>query len=235
MRGGTSVDELLTMLRSKKRRLPSEIGAFVALQATEALLDRAYAVDATRVFIKDDGTVAVDSEERCDEAVALAGVRSILGALLVSAGDGVPPMMLALVDVPADVPQSLASFRDAIEAALVPLNRGAAERVLARSLRDIRRESAGGNRALEAADADFDALLDGRDAPDKADVVIVAPELGPDAPRETNRDRDKRSIFRDDDVGLDDTRDDDGNKTMLYLAFTALALAVLGVVVFFTR
>jgi len=69
MRGGTSVDELLTMLRGKKRRLPSEIGAFVALQATEMLLDRAYAIDVSRVVLKDDGTIAIDSEERCDDAL----------------------------------------------------------------------------------------------------------------------------------------------------------------------
>jgi len=237
MRRGTSVEELLTMLRAKKRRLPSEIGAFVALQATELLLDRAYAVDASRVVLKDDGTVAIDSEVRCDEAVALAGVRSVLGALLVAAGDGVPPMMLTLVERTTSA--TLTEFRDAVEASLVPLNRGAAGRVLARAIRDIRRESGTPTRAIEAADADFDALLDGRDAPGKANVVIVAPELRPEAPRAVGYDADKRSIFRDDDIdGLDDSRDFDeaqSSKTMLYLAAATLALALLGGLVYFTR
>lgn len=79
-------------------------------------------------------------------------------------------MLLALVEASAAEALGLRGYRDEIEAALVPLNRAAARRVLSRQLRDLQRPKREGQEQArldpEGADADLDALL-GYEAPPK--------------------------------------------------------------------
>jgi hypothetical protein len=98
-------------------------------------------------------------------------------------------MLMHLVDVPQARKLGLAGYRDELEAALVPLNRAAARRVLARQLRELTRPRAGtrpgdgagtGPEDAVAADADLDALL-GYEAP-PADSEPEAPAAPSEPP-----------------------------------------------------
>jgi hypothetical protein len=132
---GTTLQELLQSLKAKRIRVPSEIGAFVALEVCEALSRGPARVSTSDVRIADDGMVSLF----------------------------VPPTGAGCLD----------RLRDDLEAALVPLNRQAARRVLARMVREGKREQP---RALSdrpgpasRLDADLDDLLEPRSTEQRLD------------------------------------------------------------------
>ena len=163
---GVSVAELVRLRRERDARLPFEIGAFVALETTEMILDRPRKVSADNVFVLPDGHLRIEAPEPVADADAAQGVVAVLSRLLVAAGAGVPPVLLELVESgPHSGRWSLAELRSELEASLVPLNRGAARRVLSRLLRegDKRPRSLRPPPPAHDVDADLDALLEGRD------------------------------------------------------------------------
>lgn len=164
---GTTIEQLIGTMKERRVRIPSEIGAFIALEVCEALSDGPARVRAPDVRIADDGTISVfappgsaTSEESARSVVGL------LGGLLVAAGTGVPRVLVGLLEEgPASGRWDLSSLRDDLEASLVPLNRAAARRVLARMLREARkpRSSAPVRSPSEApppGDPTLDAQLD---------------------------------------------------------------------------
>lgn len=239
--GSTNVHDMLAILRERRRRLPFEIGAFVALQATESLLDRPRDAGAKAIHVLEDGTVDLSRADPADERTAIKALHGVLVALLAAAGEGVPPMLLDLVERPADAEDlSLARFRDELEASLVPLNRSAAKRVLARTLRDLARAGSGPKSATGAdPDADLDALLEGRGAPEADEVVLPAPDSLPSRVDRPTASREGRSIFSDRQLrDLDDDDDDEpssGSSWGLRLSVAALVLAAVGAVAFALR
>jgi len=146
-----SVDQLLSALQRKGIPLPFEIGTYLVLQAAE----QALVLEATEqgmaappvvvmadVWLSDNGEVRVEpSRSATSEQEACRALVVLLGDLLVRSAPGVPPMLLELVEHgPSDGEWTLMRLRDDLEAALVPLNRGALRRILARLLREVRRE-----------------------------------------------------------------------------------------------
>ena len=134
---GITVGELVATMKERRVRIPSEIGAFIALEVCEALEDGPAPVRSSDVRIADDGAIGVfapPGSASSDEAAR--AVVAMLGSLLVAAGTGVPKVLVQLLeDGPTSGRWDLSSLRDDLEASLVPLNRAAARRVLARMLR----------------------------------------------------------------------------------------------------
>ncbi|MGB5268252.1 MAG: hypothetical protein WBN30_16785, partial [Polyangiales bacterium] len=133
------VGQLVQELERRGDRLPFEIGAFVALEACEDLLLEAVKLDADDVRVTLEGSVVLSGEaERADPDEAARSLLSVLARLLVAAGPGVPPHLLQLVEenVTGQKPRGLRHLHDAIEASLIPINRGASRRVLARLVRE---------------------------------------------------------------------------------------------------
>jgi len=159
---GVTVQELVGVLKKKHARLPFEIGAFVALETCEALLKGPARVSPSDVRVTEDGAVSVFAPPNSasgDEAAR--SVVAVLAHVLVAAGPGVPPVLLDLVEHgPSDGRWDLSRLRDELEASLVPLNRGAARRVLSRMLREARRDGAGRTAFPETEPDDVDAELD---------------------------------------------------------------------------
>ncbi len=160
----TRVDELVDALKRRRAPLPFEIGAYVALAACERLIETPARVVGGSVHIAGDGEVRVVGAPAASDADAARALGALLAQLLVAAGPGVPPALLALVETPA--PASLDAMRDGLARALMPLNRAASRRVLARLVRESVREprsstdDARESPASEAAlDDDLDALL----------------------------------------------------------------------------
>ena len=163
---GIAISDLVQRSRERDARLPFEIGAFVALETAEALLERPRLVSPETVRILPDGNVEVVARQPADDEEAARSVGAVLSRLLVAAGGGVPPVLLELVDRgPQSGRWSLEELRTELEACLVPLNRGAARRVLARLLREGERRplSVRPPPPSDDVDADLDALLDGRE------------------------------------------------------------------------
>lgn len=162
-----SVEEVVGLLVRRRGRLPFEIGAFVALEACEALLEQGPAlVSSADVCIDGEGRVQVTAEpggaSTGQSAQALA---QVLARLLVAAGHAVPPALLGLVERgPEGGDWSLARLHDELEASLLPLNRSAARRVLSRTLRELHRGAPLASHPPPVDDiepaADVDAELD---------------------------------------------------------------------------
>lgn len=162
-----SVSELVRLCRERDARMPFEIGAFVALETTEALLSQPRSVGPDDVQVLPSGQLQIHGGAPAQQMEATQGVIAVLSRLLVAAGAGVPPVLLELVESgPHSGRWTLDELRTELEACLVPLNRGAARRVLARLLREGDKKPRSvrpPEPETEAVDADLDALLDGRD------------------------------------------------------------------------
>jgi len=158
------VGELVDELEQRGDRLPFEIGAFVALEACEGLIREAVKLEADDVRVTLEGSVVVaPSAKRAEPDEAARSLLSVLSRLLVAAGPGVPPHLLQLVreSVTGEVQRDLRHLHDAIEASLIPINRGASRRVLARLVRESDRPPAPEETAIDPQelDAELDELL----------------------------------------------------------------------------
>jgi hypothetical protein len=187
---GVTVEELVTILRRKKARVPFEIGAFVALEACEAMIEGPARISAKDVRIGDDGTVSVFAPPNsASNEDAARSIVQVLAHLLVAAGPGVPPVLIELVERgPADGRWDLSRLRDELEASLVPLNRQAARRVLSRMLReaardpDVRKSTLPPPPEEDDVDAALDGLLGGGSLSSPAPVRSTS-HLDPEKPR----------------------------------------------------
>ncbi|MBN8614526.1 MAG: hypothetical protein J0L92_28255 [Deltaproteobacteria bacterium] len=130
-------------MKARKLRVPAEIGTFVALECAERLLEGPALVTMKDVRLSDEGIVSIYVTPRSASAEASAqSLVSMLAGLLVAAGTAVPTPLIGIVESGGPSgPDALTHLRDMLEAALVPLNRQAARRVLSRMIREARRPS----------------------------------------------------------------------------------------------
>jgi hypothetical protein len=169
MTASLTIEQLLSALARKGIPLPFEMGTFIVLEATEQVLvleatsqtPALPLLGAGELELGEQGEVAVTSTRVAQsEADASRALVALLGELLVRSAPGVTPMLLEIVEHgPSDGQWTLLRLRDDLEAALVPLNRGAMRRVLARLLRETRRE----DRMLSGPPPDPDAIEDDLD------------------------------------------------------------------------
>ncbi len=147
--GGVTAEELVRSLRRRQAALPSEIGTFVVFEACEAMLSHApMAATLGSLIVSDEGTVSLPSAERTDQEGAARSLHSLLTSLLVVAGPAPTPALMRLAEEgPLDGRWTLDQMRDDLEAALVPLNRTASRRVLARLVRETGRSDRPSGRA----------------------------------------------------------------------------------------
>ena len=158
------VGQLVEELEQRGDRLPFEIGAFVALEACEGLLQDSVKLEPDDVRVTLEGSVVVaDSATSADPDEAARSLVSVLARLLVAAGPGVPPYLLQLVkeSTTGESSRDLKHLHDAIEASLIPINRGASRRVLARLVRESDRPPAPDVPQIDPheLDAELDELL----------------------------------------------------------------------------
>lgn len=162
---GVTIEDLVATMKARKLRVPAEIGTFVALECAERLLDGPAVVTMKDVRLSEDGLVSLFVAPGSASAEAAAqSLVSMLAGLLVAAGTAVPTPLIGIVESGGPSgPGALVSLRDMLEAALVPLNRQAARRVLSRMIREARRPATERPPAPVSGGLDdaIDALLDG--------------------------------------------------------------------------
>jgi hypothetical protein len=160
---GVTVDDLVVSLKSRRIRIPSEIGAFVALETCEALMRGPAIVRGQDVRIAEDGVVSIFAPPNsATPEEAARSVCRLLATLLVAAGTGVPAVLISLVERgPGRGAIALERLQSELESSLVPLNRAAARRVLSRMIREARRASVRPDSGLDAIpDEQVDDALD---------------------------------------------------------------------------
>jgi hypothetical protein len=137
-----NIDDLLVTLRRKGVPVQFEIGAFIVLEACEAIIRRPTVIGRSDVLIDDNGRVLVSaSSGRATVEDSARSLIDILSELLLASAPGIPDMLLQIIEQgPSDRQWTLTRLRDDIEASLVPLNRSATRRVLARLVREANKE-----------------------------------------------------------------------------------------------
>lgn len=175
-----TAEELVRTLQRRGIPLPSEIGAFVVLEACERLLGRPALLRTRDIFITEQGDVECAERPRYEtEADAVTALLGVLAELLVGAAPGVPNMLLDLVEHgPNEQRLTLALLRSDLEACLLPLNRGATRRVLSRLVREVRKGGASPSEPAEEldlgdVDATFDDLMSQTAAPPAAAARVL--------------------------------------------------------------
>jgi hypothetical protein len=163
---GVTAEELVRALKRRKAALPAEIGTFVVLETCEVMLSRGPAtVRLGNIVISDEGVTRIEEAAGADEVGAARALHGTLTSLLVAAGPAPAPALMRLVEQgPSGGEWSLAQLRDDLEASLVPLNRTASRRVLARLVRETGWHDRPNQRrgpTFRELDAELNSLLGG--------------------------------------------------------------------------
>ncbi|HEY6876794.1 MAG TPA: hypothetical protein VI299_02200, partial [Polyangiales bacterium] len=131
-----SVEELIRALERKGATLPAEIAAFIAFSACESMIEQGpRELTLSQLRVNEHGNVVLHGAP-CEEAPGARSLHRALVALLAASGKNLAPALAQLRDEPAETLRSLRDLHDRLEATLVPLNRTASRRVLARFARD---------------------------------------------------------------------------------------------------
>jgi hypothetical protein len=145
-----TLDEVFTVLSAKRAPLAPELAGYLVLEIAEHADPQGGDLDLRSVFIGEEGTVALIKPRR--EAAAgdaEASVRGVLGRLLEASGSQTPALAAASRRQSGG---GLSSLAEELETALIPVNRAAGRRALARLAREVRRVTLGvGRNALPSA------------------------------------------------------------------------------------
>lgn len=128
--------DVLGAAQSGQVALAPESAGYLALGLADALVAAPRAPEATEVILAENGQVDVLSRAPASDRAAEAAARSLLGQLLGVAGSSAPALSSAAKRALSSGPSAV--VRD-IEAALIPVNRAAAKRALARLHRETAR------------------------------------------------------------------------------------------------
>ena len=145
-----TLDELLNVVSSKRVPLAPELAGYLVLEIAEHADPQGGDVDSQSVYVGEEGTVALVKPRRDrPRGDAETSVRAILGKLIEASGSQTPA--LAAASKRATGP-GLRALADELEAALIPVNRAAGRRALARLAREVRRVTLGvGRHTLQSS------------------------------------------------------------------------------------
>ncbi len=208
MSDAVAMDELVAAMSRRGVPMTPESALFIVLQAVEAMRDRRVVLEGGGIEVDENGVVKLN--ELCSPAVddreAQEGVATLLETVLYPAPASITDLTSAL-RAETHTHQGLVSE---LAAALVPLNRGAAQRMLGRLVREHHRPARPeeGEAAGEAVDEKLTRglLEEGEKPAPKADATE------PDAVVRDDWDRPARK----------------GPSTAVALLTLGLAMALLG-------
>ncbi|MBX3208099.1 MAG: hypothetical protein KF764_23840 [Labilithrix sp.] len=132
-----TLDDVFTVVEAKRVPLAPELAGYLTLEVADGTDAGSGDVDPKTVFISEEGTVALVRPKK--DAVtgdAEASVRALLAKLLDASGSGTPALTTAAKRKPGN---GLPALVEELEAALIPVNRAAGRRALARLAREVKR------------------------------------------------------------------------------------------------
>ena len=128
---------MFAVVEAKRVPLAPELAGYLALEVADGSDAGSGDVDPKTVFISEDGTVALVRPKRdVVTGDAEASVRVLLSKLLEASGSGTPALTNAAKRKPGN---GLPALVEELEAALIPVNRAAGRRALARLVREVKR------------------------------------------------------------------------------------------------
>jgi hypothetical protein len=150
LESSVTLDEVFTVLGGRRVPLAPELAGYLVLEIAEHADPNGGDVDPRAVFVSEEGTVALVKPRREGHAGdAEASIRAMLARLLDASGSQTPALAAAgkrknLV--------GLLALAEELETALIPVNRAAGRRALARLAREVRRVTLGvGRNALPSS------------------------------------------------------------------------------------
>jgi hypothetical protein len=150
------LDVILSAVHARQVPLAAETAGYLLVDLAGVCVSEYLAIEPSAIVVSEDGVVALVSAAESDEPRTEASLRAILGTLLAAGGSSTPALQ-AMVERPAE--GAVASFVAELEAALIPLNRSAGRRAVARLAREARRVSMGiGRHGALAAPASLEKV-----------------------------------------------------------------------------
>jgi len=145
-----TLDEVFAVLGAKRVTLAPELAGYLVLEIAEHADPSGGDVDPKSVFVGEEGTVALVKPKRSATiGDAETSVRAMLARLLDVSGSQTPALAAASKRKSG---AGLPSLAEELETALVPVNRAAGRRALARLAREVRRVTLGvGRNALPSS------------------------------------------------------------------------------------
>jgi hypothetical protein len=142
LESSVTLDDVFVVVGAKRVPLAPELAGYLALEVAEGAAQAAGEVDPQRVYIGEEGSVALVVRPRRDAREpqpgdAEASVRAILAKLLEASGSQTPA--LGGVARRRGAQGGLPGLVEELEAALIPVNRAAGRRALARLAREVKR------------------------------------------------------------------------------------------------
>ncbi len=131
---GVTVAQTVVVSEQRHAALPAELAGSLVLAAADALASLSMRVGPQELVLLEDGTVRVCGGTPVDETSAERSLRSLLDRVLLSACS-VTPALLRAARRPCH--GSVSDLVRELEVALIPTNRGAARRALARLCREV--------------------------------------------------------------------------------------------------
>ncbi|MGO8996324.1 MAG: hypothetical protein ACLQVI_23675 [Polyangiaceae bacterium] len=152
LESSVTLDDVFVVVGAKRVPLAPELAGYLALEIAEGATQAAGDVDPRSVYIGEEGSVALVVRPRREGRSAEAGdaegsIRVILTRLLEASGSQTP----ALASVARRQCSGLNTLVEELEAALIPVNRAAGRRALARLAREVKRVTLGVGRNASLA------------------------------------------------------------------------------------
>lgn len=133
--GGPDVtlEDVLAAARTKRVPMAAELAGYLALEIADAMTALTGEPDLSATFLSEEGVLAVHASRSGDAEVA---VRDLLSRLLEVGGQQTPALAQA---AKRKAPSGVRALVVELEAALIPVNRAAGRRALARLAREVNR------------------------------------------------------------------------------------------------
>jgi hypothetical protein len=137
-----TLEEVFAIVGAKRVPLAPELAGYLALEISEQADAAGGDIDPKFVFIGEEGTIGLVRPKRGDVASgnAEASIRTLLSRLLEASGSQTPALGSASRRKASG---GLPSLVEELEAALIPVNRAAGRRALARLAREVKRVTLG--------------------------------------------------------------------------------------------
>lgn len=141
LEASVTLEDVFTVVEGKRVPLAPELAGYLTLEVADGSQATGGQVDPRTVYISEEGTVAlVRPKSAAPTGDAETSVRAILAKLLDASGSATPALTAsARRKAGAGLPALVAE----LEAALIPVNRAAGRRALARLAREVKRVTLG--------------------------------------------------------------------------------------------
>jgi hypothetical protein len=175
LESSVTLEDVFSVVEGKRVPLAPELAGYLTLEVADGTEASGGAVDARTVYISEEGTVAlVRPKKDGPSGDAETSVRAILAKLLDASGSATPALTASARRKPG---AGLPALVSELEAALIPVNRAAGRRALARLAREVKRVTLGVGRNASMPPV--------TKAPARPSPVVQSAEdvmAGPDAP-----------------------------------------------------